>query len=55
MNHSVTLLVGGRPVHERLQDRRPFEDYTDQPDTAERVRLAMQAIPWALPEKRDDA
>lgn len=24
----------------------------DQPDTAERVRLAVQAIPWALPEIR---
>jgi hypothetical protein len=33
-------------------DRRPFEDYQDQPDTEERKRLEMQAIPFALPEKR---
>jgi hypothetical protein len=32
--------------------RRPFEDYVDQPDTAERVRRQVQAIPFALPEKR---
>jgi hypothetical protein len=25
----------------------------DQPDTSERTRLAVQAIPFALPEKRD--
>jgi hypothetical protein len=33
---------------------RPFETYVDQPDTAERTRLAVQAIPFALPEKRDE-
>ena len=40
-----------------LQDRRPFEDYIPQPDTAERVRLAVQAIPLWLPErkKREEA
>jgi hypothetical protein len=27
----------------------------DQPDTAERTRLAVQAIPFALPEKREEA
>ncbi len=32
--------------------RRPFEDYQDQPDTAARMRLAVQSIPFALPEKR---
>jgi hypothetical protein len=31
---------------------RPFEGYADQPDTAERVRRQVQAIPWALPEKK---
>lgn len=36
-----------------LQDRRPFEDYIDQPDTAERKRLDMQRIPLALPKKRE--
>lgn len=48
MMHRVTLLQGGKP----LTDRRPFEDYRDQPDTAERIRLQVQAIPFALPEKR---
>ncbi len=37
-----------------LAQKRPFEDYRDQPDTAERQRLAVQAIPLALPEKRDE-
>jgi hypothetical protein len=32
--------------------RRPFADYIDQPDSAERKRLAVQAIPFALPEKK---
>lgn len=27
----------------------------DQPDTAERVRLAVQSIPFALPKKRGEA
>lgn len=31
---------------------RPFENYDDQPDTAERVRLAVQSIPFGLPEKK---
>ena len=31
--------------------QRPFEGYQDQPDTAERVRLAVQSIPFGLPEK----
>jgi hypothetical protein len=35
-----------------LMKRRPFEGYVDQPDTAERTRLAVQSIPLALPEKR---
>lgn len=30
---------------------RPFEAYTDQPDTAERKRREMQAIPFGLPER----
>lgn len=45
--------------HERLEaflrdlrEKRPFQDHRDQPDTAERTRLAVQAIPWALPEKK---
>ena len=29
---------------------RPFDDYRDQPDTAERKRLEIQLIPFALPE-----
>ena len=33
---------------------RPFADYHDQPDTAERIRLSVQSIPFALPEKRDE-
>jgi hypothetical protein len=36
-----------------VAEKRPFEGYRDQPDTAERTRLAVQAIPFALPEKRD--
>ena len=31
--------------------QRPFECYEDQPDTAERVRLQVQSIPFGLPEK----
>jgi hypothetical protein len=66
MKHSVTPLVGGQPVahgigcptasHFRpcISCGRPFETYVDQPDTAERTRLAVQAIPFALPEKRDE-
>ena len=50
MKHEVTLLQGGKPISER----RPFEDYQDQPDTAERVRLQVQSIPWALPPKREE-
>lgn len=47
------------PKHDRGRDcclycGRPFETYTDQPDTAERKRLAVQAIPFALPEKKTD-
>jgi hypothetical protein len=37
-----------------LHERRPFEGYQPQPDTAERTRLAVQAIPFALPEKKED-
>jgi len=49
------------PEHARLEAllrdlmrQRPFENYVDQPDTAERTRLAVQAIPFALPEKKTD-
>lgn len=49
------------PEHERLeaylrdlQKLRPFEGYQDQPDAAERKRRDMQAIPFALPAKRDE-
>ncbi len=37
-----------------LMQQRPFETYQPQPDTAERQRLAVQSIPFALPEKRDE-
>ena len=47
--------------HERLERflrdlyaKRPFEDYQPQPDTNERRRLEMQAIPLALPEKKHE-
>lgn len=45
------------PKHDRGRDcclhcGRPFQAYTDQPDTAERKRREMQAIPFALPEKK---
>ncbi len=53
MKHVVTTLKDGKPVREALKERRPFEDYQDQPDTAERMRLAVQSIPFALPEKRN--
>jgi hypothetical protein len=43
-----------RRVLYRVYGLRPFEDYTDQPDTAERVRCQVQAIPFALPEKKTD-
>lgn len=52
MKHTITLLRGGKPIHDPL--RRPFEDYRDQPDTVERVRLTVQSIPWALPPKKED-
>jgi hypothetical protein len=35
-----------------INERRPFDDYVDQPDTAERARLAVYSIPFALPAKR---
>jgi len=55
MRHTVTLLHGGRPVRERESLPAVFLPLMieSQPDTAERVRLAVQAIPFALPEKRD--
>ena len=37
-----------------LSQKRPFEDYVDQPDTAERVRRQVQAIPFAMPEKKHE-
>jgi hypothetical protein len=37
------------PIHTAGQ--RPFEGYQDQPDTAERVRLEVQSLPFGLPEK----
>lgn len=56
MRHEITLLQGGRPVRDRDSLPAVFLPLmTDpQPDTAERVRLAVQAIPFALPEKRDE-
>ncbi len=44
-------------LHALLRDlmrQRPFETYQPQPDTAERKRLEIQTIPFALPEKRDE-
>jgi hypothetical protein len=46
------------PKHDHGRDcclycGRPFQTYVDQPDTAERVRRQMQAIPFALPEKKE--
>ncbi len=40
------------PAHDPW--RRPFEDYRDQPDTAERARLAVYSIPFALPPKKEE-
>lgn len=35
--------------------RRPFEEYVDQPDTAQRKRLAeFMRIPFALPPRRKE-
>jgi hypothetical protein len=47
------------PKHDKGRDccvhcGRPFEHYQPQPDTAERVRRQVQAIPFALPEKKTD-
>ena len=47
------------PKHDHGRDcclycGRPFETYKDQPDTAERTRLAVQSIPFALPPKKED-
>jgi hypothetical protein len=39
------------PVAAVVTWQRPFEGYQDQPDTAERVRLEVQSIPFGLPEK----
>ncbi len=38
-------------IYTPAHDGRPFEGYLDQPDTAERARLAVYSIPFALPEK----
>lgn len=48
------------PKHDKGRDcclycGRPFQNYVAQPDTAERVRLAVQSIPFALPKKREEA
>jgi hypothetical protein len=37
-------------ILERMAQQRPFEHYQPQPDTAERIRLQIQTIPFALPE-----
>lgn len=40
-------------MHEQMRRGGLFPDMTrDQPDSAERKRLEMQAIPFALPERR---
>lgn len=36
----------------RYQDRRPFEDYQDQPDTEHKKLLEVRRIPFAMPEKK---
>lgn len=35
-------------------ERRPFEDYLPQTGEAERVRLAVQPIPFALPVRPEN-
>lgn len=52
MKHTITTLVGGKPLLDHLKERRPFENYEDQPDAAERKRREMQTIPFGLPEKK---
>jgi hypothetical protein len=42
----------GNDVFSKYRSQRPFQSYVDQPDTTERVRLAVQTIPWAMPEKK---
>jgi hypothetical protein len=44
----------GNSPFSKYRSQRPFEHYQPQPDTAERVRRQVQAIPFALPEKRDE-
>ncbi|MCC2649891.1 MAG: hypothetical protein K0R61_3 [Microvirga sp.] len=47
------VLAFGSALPTSIFRGRPFENYQDQPDTAERKRREVQAIPFALPEKRD--
>jgi hypothetical protein len=36
-----------------LEAERPFANYIDQQSVEERVRREVEAIAWALPEKRE--
>jgi hypothetical protein len=41
-------------IYTPAHDRRPFEDYVDQPSTADRVRRDVLSIPFALPPKKEE-
>lgn len=49
MTEFIDALTRHEHLRRDLAERRPFTDYVDQPDTAERVRLAVFTIPFALP------
>lgn len=49
----IDTLTRHEMLRRDLASKRPFEDYQDQPDTAARMRLAVQAIPFALPERKE--
>lgn len=53
---ALSSIVMCHPFKEPIiaSGQRPFEGYIDQPDTAERVRRAVQAIPFALPPKKEE-
>ena len=50
-----SLIDAANTIAGGLAKKRPFEDCVDQPDTAERVRRQVQAIPFALPPKKEGA
>lgn len=53
MNHHAQLVEMLKDLELQKPVFLPMMEH-DQPDTAERKRLEMQRIPWALPAKRTE-